>query len=223
MTETRAQIAAWLAQANAFSQPRLGYRFGPENLLLPELLLDAPHARPERLVDLGAGCGVLGLLAAFATGAEAWFVERNEEMALHLRTNIAVLGGRGHCIEADLRDAALPQCDLVIANPPFFRVGEGMRSKHETIRDATHSHHGDLTAFVGSAAACLAPEGHLWLLYPTDRIGQLFDAANDCDLCLTAIYNLHARHTGRSYRVWCRLEREPYPLRLVSLSVVTDR
>lgn len=223
MSLNAARVAEWLQRANSLSQPRLGYRFGPENLLLPDLLLAHPHPRPAAVIDLGAGCGVLGLLAALTTGAEAWFVERNAELADHLRDNLNTLSTPSQLVEVDLREAELPMADLIVANPPFFRVGDGMRSKHETIRDATHSHHGDIEDFVRVASAHLAPEGHLWLLYPTDRIGQLFDAAAGSGLHLGVIYNLHARHSGRSYRVWCRLDRNPAQLRLVTLSVLTDR
>jgi tRNA1Val (adenine37-N6)-methyltransferase len=216
-------IAAWLERANALSQPRAGYRFGPENLLLPDLLLDAPHSAPQTLIDLGAGCGVLGLLGAMTTGAECWLVERNAEMVEHLQRNRTAVSTPVQIVSDDLRSCDLPAADLIVANPPFFRVGEGMRSKHETVRDATHSHHGELYDFVSVAASRLAPGGHLWLLYPTDRIGQLFDAATAQDLHLTALYNLHARHTGRSYRVWCRLERQPAPMRMVCMSVLTER
>ena len=218
-----ASVAAWLERANALSQPRTGYRFGPENLLLPDLLLDAPHPAPATLIDLGAGCGVLGLLGAMTTGADCWLVERNAEMVEHLQRNLTAVSTPVQIVSDDLRSCELPAADLIVANPPFFRVGEGMRSKHETVRDATHSHHGELHDFVSVAASRLAPDGHLWLLYPTDRIGQLFDAAAAQDLHLTALYNLHARHTGRSYRVWCRLEWQPAPLRLVCMSVLTER
>ena len=212
-----------MERANALSQPRTGYRFGPENLLLPDLLLDAPHSAPQTLIDLGAGCGVLGLLGAMTTGAECWLVERNAEMVEHLQRNRTAVSTPVQIVSDDLRSCDLPAADLIVANPPFFRVGEGMRSKHETVRDATHSHHGELYDFVSVAASRLAPGGHLWLLYPTDRIGQLFDAAAAQDLHLTALYNLHARHTGRSYRVWCRLERQPAPMRMVCMSVLTER
>jgi len=218
-----ASVAAWVERANALSQPRTGYRFGPENLLLPDLLLDAPHPAPATLIDLGAGCGILGLLGAMTTGADCCLVERNAEMAEHLQRNLTAVSTPVQIVSDDLRSCELPAADLIVANPPFFRVGEGMRSKHETVRDATHSHHGELHDFVSVAASRLAPDGHLWLLYPTDRIGQLFDAAAAQDLHLTALYNLHARHTGRSYRVWCRLEWQPAPLRLVCMSVLTER
>lgn len=216
-------VAGWLERANALSQPRAGYRFGPENLLLPDLLLDAPHPAPQTLIDLGSGCGVLGLLGAMTTGAECWLVERNTEMVEHLRCNLTMLTTLAHLVSDDLRSCDLPTADLIVANPPFFRVGEGMRSKHETVRDATQSHYGDLDDFVRVAASRLAEGGHLWILYPTDRIGQIFDAAAEQDLHLTALYNLHARHTGRSYRVWCRLEQQPRPMRLVCMSVLTER
>ena len=157
------------------------------------------------------------------TGAECWLVERNAEMVEHLQRNRTAVSTPVQIVSDDLRSCDLPAADLIVANPPFFRVGEGMRSKHETVRDATHSHHGELYDFVSVAASRLAPGGHLWLLYPTDRIGQLFDAAAAQDLHLTALYNLHARHTGRSYRVWCRLERQPAPMRMVCMSVLTER
>lgn len=216
-------LPAILARAAALTQPRLGYRFGPENLLLPDLLAAFPHSAPGSLLDLGAGCGILGLLASWTTGAPCTLVERNSELLEHLQHNVAEAGDASRVLAGDLRQLPLPMADIVIANPPFFRVGEGMRSRHETIRDATHAHHGDLVDFLLAGAKRLLPDGHLWLLYPSDRMAQVVDAALSADLVPTVICSVHARHTGKSYRTWVRLQAQPQPTRYLALSMHTER
>ena len=210
-------------RAASLSQPRVGYRFGPENLLLPELLSAFPHPAPEAVLDLGAGCGILGLLASWTTGANCFLAERNPELLAHLRKNIEQQAPSGEVLEGDLREQPLPPVDIVVANPPFFRVGDGMRSKHETVRDATHAHHGEVDDFLRAGETSLRPGGHLWLLYPADRLTQALDAALSVDLAPSVICSIHARHSARSYRCWVRLERSPKPLTYLALSLLTDR
>lgn len=216
-------LSELFGRAATLSQPRVGYRFGPENLLLPELLTAFPHPSPEAVLDLGAGCGILGLLASWTTGANCFLAERNTELLAHLRQNVEQHAPSGEVLEGDLRQQRLPPADLVVANPPFFRVGDGMRSKHETVRDATHAHHGEVDDFLRAGETALRPGGHLWLLYPADRLTQALDAALSVDLTPSVICSIHARHSARSYRCWVRLERLPQRVTYLALSTMTDR
>lgn len=76
-----------LGYPTPIAQPRRGYRFGPENLLLPQLV----RGPQEHVIDLGAGCGVLGLLVAHGVGAsQLTLVEREPNMAALCRHNASV-------------------------------------------------------------------------------------------------------------------------------------
>jgi 16S rRNA (guanine966-N2)-methyltransferase len=82
----------------------------------------------DRVLDLFAGTGALGLEALSRGAARATFVERDRHALAALRTNVATLGAaadvhRGDAFRA-LDDAASSgrQYDLVLLDPPYREV-----------------------------------------------------------------------------------------------------
>ena len=225
-------------------EPKRGYRFGPENLLAYDLIREAcaeqttaPHAR---IVDLGAGCGVLGLLAAAAAThagrtTRLTLVERNAELAAFCRHNAqAVPSAQVTVREGDLRridfgspDGRTPAradaADWVIANPPFFADGAGQPSSNPMVHGATHALHGGLRAFVATAERIMAPRGTLCLVYPAQALADVLLALAEVQLHARVVHVVFARHTGAPYRVWVQATRTAGPLQTVRLSTVTAR
>lgn len=207
-------------------EPKRGYRFGPENLALYELLTERTSGAstlrptPASIIDLGAGSGVLGFLAAAAHPTAALtLVERSPVLADVARENArraaaAGLGGvsRVSVIEHDIRDwrPDVP-ADLVVANPPYFAPGEGRESSHDTTREATHAYHGGVEEFAFACARALAPRGSAYLVYPADRAPDALLALQRAGLAARDVLVLNARHTGRAYRAWIRAERDEGP------------
>ncbi len=148
-----------------------GYRFNLDPILL------AGFARPaEHVVDLGAGCGVLGLALLFLGKAErltaveiqpemAELVERNAREN-GLQSRVAVLSG-------DLRAVQLPLVDHVVFNPPYFRLGAGRGSPDERRDMGRRERYGGLADFVGRARACLKPQGFASAIVPFNRADEL--------------------------------------------------
>ncbi|HEY5998935.1 MAG TPA: methyltransferase [bacterium] len=111
------------------TQPARGYRYSLDPFLLAGF--SRPRAR-ERILDLGAGVGLLGLLLARRVPtARVVAIELQASLARHAAANAAAngLAARCHVIRADLREAPrfLPpeHFDRVVANPPFRRAGSG--------------------------------------------------------------------------------------------------
>jgi tRNA1(Val) A37 N6-methylase TrmN6 len=144
-------------------QPRRGYRYGVEVYALASFALDREAAAARevrRVVELGAGSGVVALLLA-ALGLEVWAVERDRRWRPLLERSLAEsqVPGRVHLVWADARDdlgSAVPAPDLVLANPPWFDPAAGPASPDPWKADARTAHHGDLDAFV-AAGLRLAP------------------------------------------------------------------
>lgn len=208
-------------------EPRRGYRSGPENLLLPGCL--AAHPPPDTIVDLGAGSGVLGLLAACAYAEARPTLTLVEREPLHIACatqNAAAYAGEATVLAADLRTTPLPNAALVVANPPYYRPDEGQPSKRESVRHATHAHFGDVRAFADAMARCLKPTGFGWLVYPADRAGDAMLALAGAGLHVRQAHWVHARHRGPDagpYRVWLCATHSAGPLTHAQLSCWTER
>ena len=101
-------------------QPKTGYRVNVDSLLLVGF---AGERRVDRVVDLGAGVGALGLLALHRGIAKrALLIEADPKLVMLARENLARSGFEGEVRELDLsrnrvRDSAAP---LVLCNPPYY-------------------------------------------------------------------------------------------------------
>lgn len=202
-------------------EPRRGYRFAPESPAIADFCV--PGAR---VLDLGAGCGVIGLCLAASAPERIHrlvLVENNEELAASCEANVSKFSCAS-LVRADLRDLELGEVfDTVVTNPPYFDVGSGVESSRESTRGATHRLAGGPREFASVAARHLAPDGSLWMVHPADRISDLLDAASFAGLHLARTVLLDARHTQRPYRVWMQFRREPSPAEVVRASVLTAR
>lgn len=117
-----------------FFQPKRGYRFSVD----APLLAGFATVRPDDLAaDLGAGCGVVGiLLAQFYPFRRLVAVEVQEELAGLARRNV---DRNGFCERIEVRHqdvnafaaAETPgRYDLLVCNPPFQPVGATRPSTH---------------------------------------------------------------------------------------------
>lgn len=165
-------------------QPEKGFRAGSDSVLLGASVPgDAKH-----VLDLGAGVGTAGLVAAiWAETAEILLVERDDAVRALAEDNIAGNGfsDRVRAIPADVtasgseREAAgiAPNgFDVVIANPPFFAKGRGTLSQDAGREAARHAAADDLGLWVRAAAAAAAARGEAILVLPTARLGEVIAA-----------------------------------------------
>jgi tRNA1(Val) A37 N6-methylase TrmN6 len=136
-------------------QPRRGYRFSIEPVLLGRFV----RARPrDAVLDLGAGCGVLGIVIAAIN-------RPREVVAIELQPHLADLIARNaalnqipnlRAIAADLRAHKIPDLspasfDLVVANPPFHALSAGRESPDRGRRIARGGAGASLAEFVAAA------------------------------------------------------------------------
>jgi methylase of polypeptide subunit release factors len=79
----------------------------------------------RRIVDMGAGAGVGGIVAArLLPEASVILVDANREALRLARINAAAAGVAVEIVEGDALDDVAGEIDLVIANPPFI-IDEG--------------------------------------------------------------------------------------------------
>lgn len=158
-------------------QPERGYRYSIDPFLL------AGWCRPrrgERILDLGAGVGVIGLLLARRhPTVRVTGVELNETLARHAAANARAnaLDGRCRFVRGDLREAPrfLPpeHFHRVVANPPFRRRGSGAAPPDEVRAAARHDATFSLTDLARTASALLRFSGVLDLVHLPERLPEL--------------------------------------------------
>ena len=206
-------------------EPAKGYRVGPENSLLRDIL---PPQQFRSILDLGAGNGALGLLAGSTQRDDTTVTlcERQPELATLCQSNAALLPNPVSVVQADLREwTPSGRFDLIVANPPWYLPGDGQASSNPLTHQCTHALHGSVFDFCRRAAEWLDPgqASAFWLLFPSDRLAQAVSAIALSGLQLNAIWLCYARHTGAPFRVWLRASHVPSPCEIRECSILTAR
>lgn len=211
--------------ARQLLEPVKGYRAGPENTLLLDVL---PPRQFRSILDLGAGNGALGLLAGSTQPAHATVTlcERQPELVALCRSNATRLPNPVFVVQADVREwTPTNSFDLIVANPPWYLPGEGQASSNPLTHQCTHALHGSVVDFCSRAAEWLdpGPVSAFWLLFPSDRLAQAVSAIAQSGLHLNAMWLCYARHTGAPFRVWLRASHVSSPCEIHECTILTAR
>lgn len=161
-------------------QPRSGYRFNVDSVILAHFCRQVVQRPPGEVADLGAGCGVVGLLLARCwASCQVRLVEIQRELADLARANVLDNGldGRVVVCQADLRQPenwrGVHGPELVVSNPPFFRQGTGKISQHLQVAVAKHEVRCSLQELVAACAEVLSPGGAVAMIHAAERREEL--------------------------------------------------
>mmetsp|Transcript_22679 Transcript_22679/g.63274 ORF Transcript_22679/g.63274 Transcript_22679/m.63274 type:complete len:314 (-) Transcript_22679:9-950(-) len=121
--------------------------------------------KPRRVLELGSGCGSVGLLTlSRLPQARATLVECQEVSVGLLRRNIAHNGleERAEVLHGDLREVLRdvhPRYDLVLSNPPYMPASIGALPKHPQKAYARFELRGGVEDFAAAAGRALVGGG----------------------------------------------------------------
>jgi tRNA1Val (adenine37-N6)-methyltransferase len=179
------------------AQPRRGYRFTADALWL---VLFCRELARGHVVDLGAGCGVVGLCLATradVTGVE--LVERQASLAACARRSVELSAPpcpvRVH--PSDLREltpgALGGPARLVLCNPPFFDLARSRAAASSEVDQARRAWHGDVAAFAQAGRRLGADGGWFAAVFPAAQRAQLLAALASAGLVVRLEQAVHPR------------------------------
>lgn len=184
-------------------QPRAGYRFSVDPLLLVDFVAP-PYGR---LVDFCAGCGVVGLgLLTRDAAAHATLVELQPRLATLAARNAADngLAARAEVAVGDLR-AALPEggasFEVAVANPPYRTLEDGPASPVEEVALAQHELRISVAELAVTMRRVLKPSGRAAVVYPAARLPALLAALEAAGLRPLRARFVHPRADEPANRV----------------------
>jgi len=129
---TRDSISLRGAGVVNIDQPKAGVRFTLDSLLLADFCRIRPR---DRILELGAGAGIISLLLAKKFPKTQLVANEVEPVAYGLLCqNIATngLGNRIVPVDRDLmhlnQEIAPNSFDVIVANPPYIRCGTGRKN-----------------------------------------------------------------------------------------------
>ena len=139
-----------------------GFRFGIDSVLLTEFARDIKKG--SKIVDLGTGTGVIGLLLTKKVNAnEVIGIEKQEEVCKLTQKSIEInnLQNIFKLINCDIKDLKLNKnyYDVVITNPTV-----------------------DLNDWIKISSNLLNTNGSFYMVYRTERITEVIEALNKNNL-----------------------------------------
>ena len=159
-------------------QHRNGYRFSIDAVLLASQTVPTAGGR---VVDLGTGCGIIPLILAHRhTDIQLWGVEVQPESARLAALNVRAnhLYDRIDVLNRDMRDLNAVdlggRVDWVITNPPYRRVAAGRINLDARRAIARHELKITLAEVIMCAGRLLAVAGKFAVVYPSERLVELF-------------------------------------------------
>jgi tRNA1Val (adenine37-N6)-methyltransferase len=169
-------------------QPRHGYRYSLDPLLLARFCGQPPSG--GRVIDLGAGCGIIALvLARVNPEASVVAVENNPDMAALIERNIMHndLSGRVS-VRKSHTDSTF---DLVVSNPPFRTPWSGKVSPRAGRDAARHETTAGLADFIAAAKYLVKSSGKICFIQLPSRLPEFMALAAQLKLSVLRVRMIH--------------------------------
>ena len=153
-------------------QPESGYCYNSDSIFLYDFI---NSFNPKgKVLDVGAGCGVVGLLVARDNKkVELEAVEKQEAFVFYAKTNARV-----NKISYKMHESNFLELDenykyeYIISNPPFYHDG-ATRSDDEMLFNARYSVNLPMRDFFKKVSRLLKPQAHFIFCYDASQFGLI--------------------------------------------------
>ena len=139
----------------------------------------------RRILDVGAGSGLVALILAQHSMAEVVGVEFDAAAAMQAAENVrnAPWSERVHIVHADFRTYTEESFDLIVSNPPYFQnaLQAPAAKRNQASHDVTLSYQ----ELIVKAEALLSAEGRLAVVLPIDAAREFEDLCWESRLYLS--------------------------------------
>ena len=155
-------------------QKKEGFRFGLDAVLLSSF---ADIYKNARVMDLGAGSGVIPILIAGKTEAKhITGIEIQEEIAQMAQRSVGMnnLDDRIHIMCGDIRNCTQifkkSSFDVVVSNPPYINQGTGFINENDSKAISRHELKCTLEDVVKAASGLLKRGGQFAMVHKPNRL-----------------------------------------------------
>ena len=145
-------------------QPESGYCFNSDSIYLYDFI---NSFKPRgRLLDVGAGCGIVGLLVARDNAKVELHAVEKQEIFVKYATRNAEINNISYSIHhtdfLDFQDSK--GFDYIVSNPPFYHDG-AVKSEDEILYNARYNVNLPLKEFFAKVYKLLSHQGHFIFCY----------------------------------------------------------
>jgi tRNA1Val (adenine37-N6)-methyltransferase len=172
----------------------------------------AALGQAQSILDIGAGTGLLSLMAAQRSAAAITAVEVDVRAAAQARENMAASpwANRIQLVHQSLQDFEKGNRQLfevILCNPPFYKASH--KSADEARNVAMHSHELTFEEIIRFCQRFLHPAGTLYLLLPPAESRQFTSLAAASHLFVRERLRIYTKTGGKHLRTILALGHHP--------------
>ena len=149
----------------------------------------------ERVLDIGAGTGLLSLMIAQRSEVKVDAVEVDEAAARQAAENFSKSPWKDRLfchlgrVQA-FAQSTVERYDLVVSNPPFFK---GHLKSGQAKDRAIHNDELSFGELAQAVSKLLTRQGRFWVLYPAFEFGEFTSTAEEFGLELQRVFEIYDR------------------------------
>ncbi|ENB4013688.1 methyltransferase [Campylobacter upsaliensis] len=169
------------------------YRYNSDSLLLSAFILE-DKLNQKTLLDVGAGCGIIGiLLKSFNINLKLSLLDIQEENILLIKENLRQNALEAELFHSDFKEfKSKNRFDYIVCNPPFYRQGaQKSTNLHKNISKSASFL--PLEDLVRSVNSLLAPRGVFYFCYEALALSEICVILEKYKLKMTKIRFIHSK------------------------------
>ena len=202
-------------------QPEAGYRYNSDSLMLYRFIAD--FSPGGKLLDVGCGCGIVGLLLARDFPVELEGIDIQPEMVAYAKTNAEENGIAGTFHTGDLLDfGPLQSFDVIVSNPPFYPA-QSQTSADPSLRVARYDDNLPPEPFFKQVGRLLRPNGRFYFCYRSGAMQAVCDALGKSKFRVTAMQPVYPTPDSDASLILVEARKSTNaPVRMLPPMVVRD-
>ncbi len=152
-------------------QEESGFLFNSDSHFLYDFI---SQFQPKgNLLDIGCGCGILGLLVARDFKVNLFSIDSQAHNVQLTQTNAEVNKLHVEAYHDDFLDHSFDtRFDFVISNPPYYHDGVS-KSDNSILHISRYNEHLPLKAFIQKINQIITPRGHLLFCYDAKQLASI--------------------------------------------------
>jgi len=170
-------------------QEENGYLFNSDTHFLYDFIAD--FSPKGEILDIGCGCGILGLLVARDFKVALTSIDKQQHNVFLTLKNAEINALKTTTIEDDfLTHEFDKQFDFIISNPPYYHDGVS-KSDNEALHISRYSEHLPIQKFIQKVKGLLKHRGHFLFCYDSGSLQELLVALKEAKLTVEDLRFVH--------------------------------